>query len=120
MAFLPPVGSFAYGATHTAELQFLFSFATPSPLSISEQQLATTMKDYWTNFARNGNPNGAGAARWAAFNLLAGNVQSLVPPTPEFELGFAQAHKCGFWLAILKQTVLQSIAGALTVRGITH
>lgn len=118
MLFLPPV-SFPYGATHTDELQFLFPFA-PSLLSASEQQLATTMKSYLTNFARNGNPDGSGTAQWAAFNLLAGNVQSLIPPKPQIEFDFAKEHNCGFWIGILEQTILQSVANTLTAHGIIH
>jgi para-nitrobenzyl esterase len=118
MLFLPPV-SFPYGATHTDELQFLFPFA-PSLLSASEQQLATTMKSYWTNFARKGNPNGSGTAPWAAFNLLAGNVQSLIPPTPQIEFDFAKEHNCGFWIGILEQTILQSVASTLEAHAIVH
>jgi para-nitrobenzyl esterase len=118
MLFLPPI-SFPYGATHTDELQFLFPFA-PSLLSASEQQLATTMKSYWTNFARNGNPNGSGTAQCAAFNLLAGNVQSLIPPKPQIEFDFAKEHNCGFWIGILEQTILQSVASTLTAHGIVH
>ena len=118
MLFLPPV-SLPYGATHTDKLQFLFPFE-PALLSASEQQLATRMKSYWTNFARNGNPNGSGTAPWAAFNLLAGNVQSLIPPTPQIEFDFAKEHNCGFWIGILEQTILQSVASTLEAHAIVH
>jgi para-nitrobenzyl esterase len=119
MLFLPPIKGFPYGATHTDELQFLFPFE-PSLLSGGEQQLATTMKSYWTNFARNGNPNGSGTAQWFAFNLLVGNVQSLIPPTPQVEFDFAKEHNCGFWIGILEQTILQSVASTLTAHAILH
>lgn len=82
MLFLPPV-SFPYGASHTDELQFLFTInGQASKLSSSEQTLATTMKSYWTNFANNGDPNSRGVPNWARFALLADNDQSLVAPTP--------------------------------------
>jgi para-nitrobenzyl esterase len=116
MLFLPPV-SFPYGATHTDELQFLFNFPN-DPLSANEQQLAATMKGYWTNFARNGNPNGSGDAFWPGLSILSDDIQSLTPPTPSTEFNFAQQHKCQFWTDILVQTALEAIASELSAHGI--
>jgi hypothetical protein len=70
------------------------------------------MKSYWTNFATNGNPNGPGAARWAAFAPV-GNIQSLSPPVPQAELDFAAEHNCGFWRGIIEQTAPPSVASIL-------
>jgi para-nitrobenzyl esterase len=78
------------------------------------------MERYWTNFASNGNPNSSGKAPWAAFDLLFGNVQSLIPPTPQAEFGFAKEHNCGFWTGILEQTILRSVASMLTAHAIVH
>lgn len=99
----PPV-SFPYGATHTTELPFIFSL-TPFPLRLSdsEQMLATTMKSYWTEFAKNGNPNKFGSPNWARFHLPASKVQSLIPPRPEIELDFVTEHNCGFWGGLYRQ-----------------
>jgi para-nitrobenzyl esterase len=118
MLFLPPV-SFAYGATHTDELQFLFNFPN-DPLTANEQQLATTMKGYWTNFARNGSPNGSGDPTWPGLTILADDIQSLTPPTPSVEFNFAQDHKCNFWLGILVQTALAGVADEISAAGIIH
>src|SRR5215470_17412965 len=55
---LPPV-SFPYGAAHASEIQYLMDLPTvafPGTLSAPQQQLATIMKAYWTNFARLGFP----------------------------------------------------------------
>src|SRR5580700_9135046 len=51
--FLPPV-SFPYGAPHASEIQYLFGLtaAFGKPLSARQQQLAATMKGYWTKFAK--------------------------------------------------------------------
>jgi para-nitrobenzyl esterase len=120
MLFLRPV-SFPYGATHTDELQFLFSFpGTASRLNGGEQTLAATMKRYWTNFARNGNPNFFGLTNWAGFSVVADNVQSLTPSTPAVEFDFAAAHKCNFWIGILGETTLAGVANALAAKGIIH
>jgi len=106
MLFLPPV-SFPYGATHTDELQFLFPFPG-DVLTAGEQELATTMKGYWTAFASKGNPNAVGLAAWPPFFLFFGDDESLIPPTPRVELDFARQHKCNFWFDVLAQTALQA------------
>jgi para-nitrobenzyl esterase len=39
------------------------------PYSSADHQLSETMSSYWLNFARSGNPNGAGLTQWPALNL---------------------------------------------------
>ena len=100
--FLPPV-SFPYGAAHASEIQYLFTLPTavfPMALSAQQQQLAATMKGYWTNFARSGLPSSFGARFWPLFNGLTQPMQSLVPPVPQTENTFAIAHNCAFWTAL--------------------
>jgi para-nitrobenzyl esterase len=115
MASLPPA-TFPYGATHTDELQFLFPFGTN--LTAGEQKLATTMKDYWTSFAANGDPNLANQPLWPPFSIFVDDDQSLKPPGPNVEFNFAKAHKCNFWTAVLLQTSLPVITDQLQHRGI--
>jgi len=76
--FQPLIG-FSYGASHAAELQYLFDAKTlqgpadaaanaaspapgaavqPPPLTAGGAQLAAEMKAYWANFVRFHNPNG--------------------------------------------------------------
>ena len=99
--FLPPV-SFPYGAAHASEIQYLMDLPTaafPGTLSSSQQQLATTMKSYWTNFAKRGFPSSFGVPVWPSFNDVTQQIQSLIPPTPQTETDFAANHKCAFWAA---------------------
>jgi len=56
---------------------------------------------YWTNFAKFGNPNGPGVPVWQEFDPVAGNFQSLIPPSPVQETDFAASHHCAFWAALL-------------------
>src|SRR5580700_6124441 len=88
--FLPPV-SFPYGAAHASEIQYLFGLtaAFPKALSAQQQQLAATMKGYWTKFAKNGFPSSFSAPFWPLFNGLTQQMQSLIPPTPHIEANFA-------------------------------
>lgn len=115
MLFLPPV-SFPYGATHTDELQFLFTNlgGVPSQLSADETKLATTMKDYWTQFAKAGTPNALILREpfWPAFAITNPQIQSLVAPTPFPRLDFSAQHHCGFWQNILVQASVLSILTA--------
>jgi para-nitrobenzyl esterase len=99
--FLPPV-SFPYGAAHASEIQYLFGLtaAFGKALSAQQQQLAATMKGYWTNFAKSGVPASFGVPFWPLFNGLTQPMQSLVPPVPQTENTFAIAHNCAFWTAL--------------------
>jgi para-nitrobenzyl esterase len=101
--FLPPV-SFPYAAAHASELQYLFNLPVTvprPPLNAQQLQLSSTMQHYWTQFAKLGTPNRPGAPFWQVFNPLAGNFQSLIPPSPTQELNFATSHHCAFWAAFL-------------------
>jgi para-nitrobenzyl esterase len=99
MRFFPPV-SFATGAYHASELQYLFDLAPgpvpAAPLDAAQQQLADAMQGYWTRFAENGNPNAASAPAWPTYDTTQ-QFQSLLPPTPLSTTGFAADHKCALW-----------------------
>jgi para-nitrobenzyl esterase len=97
--FLPPV-SFSYGAAHASEIQYVFDLpiTVPAPpLDADQQRLAAAMVSYWTTFARTGQPSSRGAPAWTAFQTATDTAQSLVPPQPAPETGFAADHHCAFW-----------------------
>jgi para-nitrobenzyl esterase len=91
--------SFPYGAYHAGELQYLFDSPTRghSTLDADQETLADTMVRYWTQFARAGAPNAAATPQWPAYNEANDSYQSLRPPTPQPDTGFAADHKCEFW-----------------------
>jgi para-nitrobenzyl esterase len=100
--FLPPV-SFPYGAPHASEIQYLMDLPTvafPGTLSVQQEQLATTMKEYWTSFAKRGFPSSVGTPFWPLFSNLTQQMESLAPPTPGTETDFAATHNCAFWTAL--------------------
>ncbi len=66
--------SLPQGAAHAFELPYLFGMAGAAQ-NAEQNALKATMSTYWTNFARTGNPNGAGAPTWAGFKD--GKVQAL-------------------------------------------
>ncbi len=100
--FLPPV-SFPYGAAHASEIQYLMALpvaAFPGMLSAQQQQLASIMKGYWTDFAKRGFPASSGTPFWPLFSALTQRMQSLAPPAPQTETDFANTHNCAFWTAL--------------------
>jgi para-nitrobenzyl esterase len=69
-------------------------------LSAQQEQLAVTMKGYWTNFAKRGFPSWFGSPFWPLFNNFTQQMQSLTPPAPQTETDFANTHNCAFWTAL--------------------
>jgi para-nitrobenzyl esterase len=97
--FLPPV-SFPYGSAHASEIQYLMNLrsAIPHPsLTPAQEELSAAMVAYWTNFARLGDPNWIGTPFWSAYDSATDRMESLVPPVPAVESGFAADHKCAIW-----------------------
>ena len=88
--------TFPLGATHGAEIQYLFSLEGLSgPFTPAQQQLSNTMIGYWTQFAKTGNPNSPGAPTWSQYTA-GGSFESLLPPAPvlESDASFDTDHKC--------------------------
>nr|WP_033289717.1 carboxylesterase family protein [Amycolatopsis jejuensis] len=74
---------FPLGATHTAELPYLFDFdGKPASFTEKQQRLADRMVDDWTSFVR-----GRPAASATAYR----------PDGAHPLTGFTQDHHCGFW-----------------------
>ena len=76
------------GAHHAAELPFVFGlergrFALDSD---AERALSAAMQGYWTRFATQGDPNGAGARTWPAYTRDA-------EPYLQFDLELGQGEK---------------------------
>lgn len=101
---LIPAGFFDYGAAHAFEIPYLLtSEEIFRAQGVSDQQVAlsNTMIQYWTSFAKTGDPNPASGVEtlWAPFNT--GGFQQLVTPAPQSlsQSDFDAAHQCdSFWL----------------------
>jgi para-nitrobenzyl esterase len=106
--YFPPV-SFAHGAAHTIDIQFLFTDWHGGPLGLlhglspQEQALARQLVTAWTNFMYTGNPNLKGNSPWPRYTkgsevYLTQNVPHLTTIT---EAQFRAAHQCDFWDTVL-------------------
>jgi para-nitrobenzyl esterase len=87
--------SFATGAYHASELQYLFPGVYGSGnLPAAQQKLADQMIKYWSRFAYTGNPNGPGSPEWS--RSTGSNVLSMAPGRIK-PVDFGAEHNCGFW-----------------------
>lgn len=72
---------FGLGPTHGAELPYVFGNLDnrAANWASGDHELASMVQQYWTNFAKSGDPNGAGLPRWPMFDPERAMVMDLGP-----------------------------------------
>ena len=57
-------GTAAHPPLHSAELSFVFGYLADQESAESARKLSAAIQQYWTNFAKTGDPNGQGLPAW--------------------------------------------------------
>lgn len=72
---------FGLGPTHGGELPYVFGTfdKRAAHWTPADHHLASTIQQYWTNFAESGDPNGTGLPRWPMFDRHRTMVMDLGP-----------------------------------------
>ena len=99
-----PAGRESVGAAHGSELPYVFgtlSIAAQSPhaprFDATDETVSSQIQQYWTNFARTGNPNGGSLPRWPKFDPAARAYMDLTANGPVAREGLRR-EACGLFM----------------------
>ncbi|HSV52927.1 MAG TPA: carboxylesterase family protein [Burkholderiaceae bacterium] len=95
--FIPNMPPHSYGAYHGSDVPYLFNFGVP--FTPAQQAVSKEMVEFWTRFAKSGNPNAAGSTAWPAYTVSNDSHMSLQPGGSVVSTRFAQDHRCALWNA---------------------
>jgi para-nitrobenzyl esterase len=90
------------GAVHSGELRYVFGVFPPGTAAEPERKISDGMQTYWTNFARTGDPNGAGLPVWPRFDSKARGYLEFTDAGPVAKQNLRGAF-CQLWSEFLKQ-----------------
>jgi para-nitrobenzyl esterase len=101
---------------HAAEIPFVFGNLLPGgglggPFTEADRKYSAAVQEYWTNFAKTGNPNGKGLPDWPKFDAAA-------RPYLEFTIHDGPVAKenlrrniCDLYITALAETIPANTAG---------
>ncbi|KAI1235345.1 hypothetical protein IHE44_0002204 [Lamprotornis superbus] len=88
-------------ADHGAEIAFVFGKPfLAGGATKEENKLSRTIMKYWTNFAKNGNPNGEGLVHWPQYDLKEKYLEIDLEQKTAEKL---KEHRMEFWAQLMKQ-----------------
>ncbi|XP_054496522.2 fatty acyl-CoA hydrolase precursor, medium chain-like [Agelaius phoeniceus] len=89
-------------ADHGAEIAFVFGKPfLAGGATEEENELSRTVMRYWTNFAKNGNPNGEGLVHWPQYDL---EEKYLAIDLEQKAAKKLKEHRVQFWAQLMKQS----------------
>ncbi|NXV62858.1 SASB hydrolase, partial [Molothrus ater] len=89
-------------ADHGAEIAFVFGKPfLAGGATEEENELSRTVMRYWTNFAKNGNPNGEGLVHWPQYDLEEKYLEIDLEQKAAEKL---KEHRVQFWAQLMKQS----------------
>jgi len=89
-----PPGREALGAVHGAEVPYVFGTVKGGP---ADAEISAAMQEYWTNFAKSGNPNGEGLPQWPRFDASARGYMEFTDSGPQPREGLRRPY-CDLYL----------------------
>jgi para-nitrobenzyl esterase len=94
-------GREALGAVHGAEVSYVFG-TLGEQYAAADRDLSAAMQQYWTNFAKSGNPNGGSLSRWPKFDGKARAYMEFTDNGPAAREGLRRAY-CDLYLDNIKR-----------------
>ncbi|WP_040815305.1 carboxylesterase/lipase family protein [Nocardia concava] len=93
-----PAPSFPLGAAHASDLPYLYETSNTAPaFTEAQRKLSDSMIDYWTAFARTGDPNGDRRTPAPRFDPASQAMLRFTETGPQPYTRFAADHHCAFW-----------------------
>jgi para-nitrobenzyl esterase len=96
-------GREALGAVHGAEVPYVFG-ALRSDAGSVDRDISAAIEQYWTNFAKTGNPNGAGLPQWPAFDPRARGYLEFTDSGPVSREGLRRPY-CDLYLENVRRLI---------------
>ena len=94
-------GREALGAVHGAEVPYVFGSLGPQ-YAAADHDLSAAIQQYWTNFAKTGNPNGAGLPQWPRFDASARGHIEFTDSGPQAREGLRRPY-CDLYIENVKR-----------------
>ena len=95
---IPALQGFDLGATHGAEIAYVFGSIGPDVIGEDDLALSATMQRYWGRFAATGDPNGGNDLAWPMFSAdddMRLNFNVTLSTVPDF-----RSDVCALWESI--------------------